>query len=74
MVDDVDITLAHQDAVVGTDEHATKGVMPMRRRLAGNHVCGAQMGNHLVAGHVAIAVGLGERVNISMFRSATQHM
>ena len=62
VADDVDIALAHEDAVVGTDEHAAKGMMPMRRRLAGDHVGGAEMGDHLVARHVAVAVRLRESV------------
>ena len=55
VADDVDIALAHEDVVVGTDEHAAERMMPMRRRLAGDHVGGAEMGDHPIARHVADA-------------------
>jgi hypothetical protein len=39
----VDIALAHEDAVVGTDQHRPERMMPMRRRLAGDRVGGAKV-------------------------------
>jgi hypothetical protein len=44
----VDIALAHEDRVVGADQHSTKRVVAV-----GDRVCFAEVGDHLVARHSA---------------------
>ena len=46
-----DIALAHEDAVVGPDEHGAERMMPMRRRLLRDLIGRTKMGEHLVTGH-----------------------
>ena len=49
----VDIALAHEDRVVGADQHSTERVVAVRDRVAGDGICGAEVGDHLVARHSA---------------------
>jgi hypothetical protein len=49
----VDITLAHEDRVVGTDQHRTERVVAVRDRVAGDGIGRAEVGDHLVARHSA---------------------
>ena len=51
MAHGVDIALAHEDAVVGSDQHGAEGMMAVRHRLARDFIGGAKVGEHLVAGH-----------------------
>lgn len=52
----IDITLPHQDFSVGTDEHRAEGMMAVPGGVARDIVCGAQMGEHVVAGHGRISI------------------
>jgi hypothetical protein len=45
--------LAHEDHVVGADQHSTEWVVAVRDRVAGDGICGAEVGDHLVARHSA---------------------
>jgi hypothetical protein len=49
----VDIALAHEDRVVGADQHRTERVVAVRDRVAGDGIRRAEVGDHLVAGHSA---------------------
>ena len=53
VTDGVDIALAHEDRVVGADQHRTERMMAMRGRLAGHGIGRKQVGDHPVAGHAA---------------------
>lgn len=52
MVHGVDIALAHEDAVVGTDQHRAERVVAVRDRIAGDGVGSTQVSKYLVAGHL----------------------
>jgi hypothetical protein len=47
----VNVALAHQDAVVGADQHAAERMVAMPRGLARDFIGGAKVGEHLIAGH-----------------------
>src|SRR6516165_9458638 len=49
----VDIALAHEDRVVGADQHSAERVVAVRDRVAGDGIRGAEVGDHLVARHRA---------------------
>ena len=51
MAHGVDIGLAHEDAVVGTDQHRAEWVVAVQDRLAGDGGRSAQVSKYLVAGH-----------------------
>jgi len=63
----VEIALAHEDTVVGSDQNGAEGMMPMRRRLARDGVGGSEMGEHLIAGHGKILL---QRLNCSHRKSS----
>ena len=50
---DVNITLAHEYRVVGADQHRTERVVAVRDRVAGDGIGRAEVGDHLVAFHIA---------------------
>ena len=49
----VDIALAHEDRVVGADQHSTERMMAMRDRVACNGICSEEVSDHPVTRHIA---------------------
>lgn len=63
VADGADVALPHENAAVGADQHGTEGMMAVRHRLAGDRIGGAEVGEHLVAGHerrLALAAAIGK--------------
>ena len=59
VADHVEIALAHEDVVVRADEDRAEGVVPVFGGLRAPLVGGAEMGDHLVAGHGGLVCCLG---------------
>jgi hypothetical protein len=57
------VALAQEDMAVGAGKHGAEGMMALRHRLARGRIGGAQVGEHLVAGHgprLALFAGIGK--------------
>ena len=55
----VDIALTHEDCVVGADQHRTERMVAVSCRVAGDGIGSAEVGDHLVARHIAGTFRLG---------------